>query len=166
MDDYTATADAVSLNFAANQDFTIGVRFRDHNVAPASPEVIIAKKAGLTSATAGYAIAVTGNVAKAYIADGATLVTADSPALSVSVDQVVIVRRSGDSLHVYCNGVWGVAVTGVAALDLSNAEELRDYRLSGAGTNYANVWGLARALYRRALTDIECAELETWLRAP
>jgi hypothetical protein len=147
---YDEAADAATLDFGSG-DFTLAFKFRHFHPSPASEEVLWAKKAGLTAASPGYALSVTGGVAKFYMADGSAQVTADSPALTAGADHKVVVQRTGGFLTVHLEGVAGTPVDSTGVGSISNSEVLRGGRLSGAGTSYASAWITRRAAFAEAV---------------
>jgi len=165
-DDYMEVADNDLLDFGASDSFTVVAVHRPWNTQGTN-DTLIAKKADTTNTTQGYSLSggsTTALQGQAQIGDGTAGITAVSGsrtsgqlAISAAVRNVTT-----DNVTVYLNGTAGTAVTDTTTGSLSNAEVLRIARLSGAGTEYADMEFIAAAVFRRALTAAEIAALTTY----
>ncbi len=154
-DDFCETQDSGLLNAASG--FTVAGLIRRYGT-PGSSQTLIAKKTNLTT-TAGWSLHVdTSKQLVARLGDGSANVSANTGAISDGVlSFVALVIRNG-MLYAHLNGVTsdGTAITiGSSA----NTEVLRMFRLSGAGTNYADADAFGWAVFRAALDDAALARL-------
>jgi hypothetical protein len=72
---------------------------------------------------------------------------------------------SADNLIVYLNGTAGTAVTDTTTGLINSADVFRIGRLSGAGTEYADMELLGVAIFRRALSAAEISVITSYYQA-
>lgn len=161
-DDYAAVADAAVLDFAASESFSVTAAFR-FQTAPSSSQVLIAKKADLTTG-AGYALYLdSSGRLNGVIADGTTSTTVQSTALTSGVAYFVALVRdvTNDRIFLVVNDTATAAVTDTTTGSLANSEDLRIGRLSGAGTSYGDFYGFAWSLFSSPLSTTSVAALRS-----
>lgn len=158
-DDYIEVPDNADLDFAASDSFTVLAVHRAWATFGTN-DVLVAKKADTTATTQGWALTAGSSTAaqgQGQIGDGTNGTTAVSGSrTSGAVSVVATVRNvTADTLTTYLNGVAGTPVTDPTTGTFANSEVVRVGRLSGAGTEYADMELLAVAVWRRALTAAE-----------
>ena len=156
-DDYMEVADNDLLDFGAGQAFTVVAAYR--NQANLASTNIIAKRTGDTAA--GWNIR-HGGTATTHVGlwgDGAANSTTTlASAATAGPLTVAVLRRDAAGLGAVGNAAgFGSGVTGNS--NTSNAEAMRIGRLSGAGTSYDDMEFLGAAVFRRALSDAEIAQV-------
>lgn len=142
-DDYMEIADNALLDMGATDPFTVLVVGRAWGTQGTN-DTLVAKKADVTNTTAGYLLANHGTTAlqlQADIGDGTNGIEATSASRTAGDRKVWAMVRSvaSDNLTTYINTTAGTSVTDTTTATLANAEVLRIGRLSGAGTEYADV---------------------------
>ena len=165
-DDYLEVPDDPLLDFAAGESFTVLVAHRARATFGTS-DALAAKKADTTAATQGWALTAGSSTAartQLQVGDGAAGATAVSGSRTSGAVSVVAGVRdtTADTLTVYLNGTAGTPVTDTTTSSSANAEVLRIGRLSGAGTEYADMELMAAAVWRRALTAAEISALSAY----
>jgi hypothetical protein len=168
-DDYMEVADSALLDFGASDSFTILAVHRPW-ATQGTNDTLIAKKANTTNTTQGYSLSGGSSTAlqgQAQFGDGAAGITAVSGSRTSGQLTITAAVRNvaADNLIVYLNGTAGTAVTDTTTGSLSNAEVLRVARLSGAGTEYADMELLAVAVFRRALSAAEISAITAYYQA-
>ena len=168
-DDYMEVADNALLDFGASDSFTVLAVHRPW-ATQGTNDTLIAKKANTTNTTQGYSLSGGSSTAlqgQAQIGDGAAGITAVSGSRTSGQLTITAAVRNvaADNLIVYLNGTAGTAVTDTTTGSLSNAEVLRVARLSGAGTEYADMELLAVAVFRRALSAAEISAITAYYQA-
>lgn len=166
-DDYLEIADNDLLDFGASDSFTVMAvgRFWGNQ---GTNDTLIAKKADATEITQGWSLSNGSTTAlngQAQIGDGTAGVTATSASrFAGALTTIAAVRNvTTDTVTVYTNGVAGTPVTDSTTGTLANSEVVRIGRLSGAGTEYADMELFAVAIWRRALSGDEVAAVSTAL---
>jgi hypothetical protein len=93
-----------------------------------------------------------------------TFVTSALPTLSTTALSVIAGVRnvSSDTITPYVNATAGTPIADTTVVSLANGYEMRVGRLSGTGTQHADMEGIAFALFRRALTQDEISLLNTY----
>jgi hypothetical protein len=168
-DDYFEVADNALLDFGAADSFTVVVVGRKWGSTLSM--VLLAKSAAQTSTMTGWAVAVESVAASTFraplIGDGTTRrIAAVTGYTEGSLFAVAGVRDiTADNLTAYRNGTAGTPVTDTTTGSLANNEVMRIGRLSGGGTDYADMELLAVAVFRRALTAAEIATIATYYGA-
>jgi hypothetical protein len=167
-DDYMEVSDNTLLDFGAINSFTVIAVHRVWDTQ-ATNRTLLAKKADTTDTTRGWSVSngsTTALEGQAQIGDGVAGVTAVSAARTAGALSVTAAVRDVDAstLTVYLNGVADTPVTDTTA-DLSNAEVMRIARLSGAGTEYADMELIGVAVFRRVLTASEVAQVTDYYQA-
>jgi hypothetical protein len=157
------------LNFDVSDSFTVVAVHRPWNTQGTN-DTLIAKKADTTNTTQGYSLSggsTTALQGQAQIGDGTAGITAVSGSRTSGQLTISAAVRNvtTDNVTVYLNGTAGTAVTDTTTGSLSNAEVLRIARLSGAGTEYADMELLAVAVFRRALTETEISRITAYYQA-
>lgn len=165
-DDYMEIADNSLLDMAATDGFTVLAVHRAWATLGTN-DVLVAKKPDMTELTAGWALTAgtsTAAQAQMQIGDGAAGTTAVSGSRTSGALSVVTGVRdtSGDTITTYLGTTAGTPVTDATTGSLANASELRIGRLSGAGSEYADMTLYAVAVWRRALTGDEVTTLNTY----
>jgi hypothetical protein len=168
-DDYMEVADSALLDFGASDSFTVLAVHRPW-ATQGTNDTLIAKKANATNTTQGYSLSGGSSTAlqgQAQIGDGTAGITAVSGSrTSGQLTITAAVRNvSADNLIVYLNDTAGTAITDTTTGSLSNAEVFRVARLSGAGTEYADMELVAVSVFRRALTATEIAQITAYYQA-
>jgi hypothetical protein len=160
-DDYMEIADNALLDFGASDDFAVVAVVRRWGTTTGTQ---VAKKTGIANNSAGYAIYNDSNWATRY-ADGSNEGVTGISLVSGASAVVSSVRTvATDKVTVYQNTTAGTLgnTTDPTTGSLANSEALRIGRLSGAGTQYADMELLAVLLFRRALTAAEIGQLVTY----
>jgi hypothetical protein len=165
-DDYMEVADNDLLDFGATDSFTMLAVHRPW-ATQGTNDTLLGKKANTTNTTQGYSLSGGSSTAlqgQAQIGDGAAGITAVSGSRTSGQLTITAAVRNvaADNLIVYLNGTAGTAITDTTTGSLSNAEVLRVARLSGAGTEYADMELIAVAVFRRALTSTEITEISNY----
>jgi hypothetical protein len=165
-DDYLEVADNGLIDFGATDSFTALVVHRPWGTQGTN-DTLIAKKANTTNTTAGWSLSGGSSTAlqgQGQVGDGSAGITAVSGSRTAgAVSLVAAVRNvATDDVIVYLNGTAGSAVTDTTTATLANAEVMRVGRLSGAGTEYADMEFVAGALWRRALTSSELTTITSY----
>jgi hypothetical protein len=168
-DDYMEVADNALLDFAAGDSFTLVAVHRPW-ATQGTNDTLIAKKANTTNTTQGYNLSGGSSTAlqgQAQIGDGTAGITAVSGSRTSGALMVTSAVRNvtADTLTVYLNKTAGTAITDITTGSLSNAEAWRIARLSGAGTEYADMELISVAVFRRALTAAEISQLVDYYQA-
>lgn len=168
-DDYMEVADNALLNFGASQSFTLVAIHRPWQTQGTN-DTLIAKKVNTTNTTQGYSLSAGSTTAlqgQSQIGDGSAGITAVSGSRTSGELTITAVVRNvaSDNLIVYLNGSAGSAVTDTTTGSLSNSEVLRIARLSGAGTEYADMELIGVAVFRRALSVSELTQLTSYYQA-
>jgi hypothetical protein len=164
-DNYLEIADAPDLNFTLTDSFTVAVLCRLHGTT--GNQVLLAKKINRTTGT-GYELdRGTSDAANFILADGTNTVTATAGALAQGVATLLAGVRSvaADNTQAFKDATGGTAASDGTADTLLNTEVLRIGRLSGAGTNQADMVFLGAAVLPWALSAAELAQLKTELMA-
>lgn len=160
-DDFFEVADNSLLDFANADDWTAVVVGNAWGTT--TDDTLIAKKAGTTSASTGWVLDMgTANVTQVRIADGTTQNTATAGTRTSGARAQWALVKSGSTLTGYLGSTAGTPVTVTAAGTFANAEVMRIGRLSGAGTNYADVQIIAVMVFRRALSASELAAIAAY----
>jgi hypothetical protein len=165
-DDYIEVADNALLDFDAADSFTIIAIHRPW-ATQGTNDTLIAKKANTTNTTAGYNLSGGSSTAlqgQAQIGDGTAGITAVSGnRTSGELTITAAVRNvATDDLIVYLNGTAGTAVTDTTTAAINSTDVFRIGRLSGAGTEYADMELLGVAVFRRALASADISSLTTF----
>jgi hypothetical protein len=165
-DDYLEVADNDLIDFGATDSFTALVVHRPWGTQGTN-DTLIAKKANTTNTTAGWSLSGGSSTAlqgQGQVGDGSAGITAVSGSRTAgAVSLVAAVRNvATDDVIVYLNGTAGSAVTDTTTATLANSEVMRVGRLSGAGTEYADMEFVAGALWRRALTSSELTTITSY----
>jgi hypothetical protein len=165
-DDYLEVADNGLIDFGATDSFTALVVHRPWGTQGTN-DTLIAKKANTTNTTAGWSLSGGSSTAlqgQGQVGDGSAGITAVSGSRTAgAVSLVAAVRNvATDDVIVYLNGTAGSAVTDTTTATLANSEVMRVGRLSGAGTEYADMEFVAGALWRRALTSSELTTITSY----
>jgi hypothetical protein len=160
-DDYMEVADNALLNFGADDSFTVMAAGRYWNTQGTN-DTLVAKKANTTNTTLGWSLTNGSSTAlngQTQIGDGTLGLTATSASRTVgAVATTTMVRDvTTDQVTVYTDTTAGTPVTDTTTGTLANAEVVRIGRLSGAGTEYADMEFFGAAVWRRALTAGEIA---------
>jgi hypothetical protein len=168
-DDYMEVADNNLLDFGATDSFTIVAAHRPW-ATQGTDDTLIAKKANTTNTTQGYSLSGGSSTAlqgQAQIGDGTAGITAVSGSRTSGQLTITAAVRNvtADNVIVYLNGTAGSAVTDTTTGSLSNAEVLRIARLSDAGTEYADMELVSVAVFRRALTATEIAQITAYYQS-
>jgi hypothetical protein len=168
-DDYMEVADNALLDFGAADSFTLVAIHRPW-ATQGTNDTLIAKKANTTNTTQGYSLSGGSSTAlegQAQIGDGTAGITAVSGSRTSGQLTITAAVRNvaADNLTVYLNGTPGTAITDTTTGSLSNAEVLRIARLSGAGTEYADIELIGVALFRRALTATEINQITAYYQS-
>lgn len=142
-DDYMEVPDNNLLDMGATDPFTVLVVGRAWGTQGTN-DALVAKKADVTNTTAGYLLSNHGTTAlqlQGDIGDGTNGVEATSASRVAGERKIWAMVRSvaSDNLTTYINTTAGTSVTDTSTATLANAEVLRVGRLSGAGTEYADV---------------------------
>lgn len=166
-DDYLEVADNALLDFGASDSFTVMACGRFWNTQGTN-DTLVAKKANTTNMTQGWSLSNGSSTAlggQTQIGDGSAGITATSASRTAgTLTTVTMVRNVGsDNVTVYTGGTAGTSVTDTTTATLANSEVMRIGRLSGAGTEYADMELFAVAIWRRALSAAEIAEMSTAL---
>lgn len=159
-DDYLEAPDHASLDFDADDYFTLAAAYRTHGTT--TGQTILAK-GSFDGSTAGYRLGrgSTANVAFIQIHNGVVPRTANVPsALTAGVTSVVVGTRDPVAVTVtaYKDGIVGTPGTGNAS-DLTTSFVLRLGRLSDVATEYADMEFFSAAIFRRALNQGEISRL-------
>jgi hypothetical protein len=169
-DDYMEVADNDLLDFESTDDFTVFAVYRPWDNFAANV-AHIAKKANTTTVTQGWLLGSAGIsiplLPRMQIGDGSAGIAALGSSRT-SGDLIVAagVRDiASDAVTVFMNAAAGTAVTDTTAGSLANSDAMRIGRLSGAGSNYANMELVAAAVFRRALTPAEIAQVTAYYQA-
>jgi hypothetical protein len=165
-DDYMEVPDNDLIDFGASDSFTLIAVHRPW-ATQGTNDTLIAKKANTTNTTAGWSLSGGSSTAlqgQAQLGDGTAGITAvsgsrTSGALTVSA---AVRNVTTDDLIVYLNGTAGTAITDTTTATLANSEVMRVGRLSGAGTEYADMELVSVAVIRRALTQAEITAITTY----
>jgi hypothetical protein len=165
-DDYMEVADDDLLDFGATDSFTLIAVHRPW-ATQGTNDTLIAKKANTTNTTAGYNLSGGSSTAlqgQSQNGDGTAGITAVSGSRTSGNLTVTIAIRNvaTDTLTVYLNNSAGTSVTDTTTGSLSNAEVLRIARLSGAGTEYADMELVSVAVGRRAISLNEIASIVSY----
>lgn len=168
-DDYMEVADNALLDFGANDSFTLVAIHRPW-ATQGTNDTLIAKKANTTNSTQGYSLSggsTTALQGQSQIGDGSAGITAVSGSRTSGQLTITAAVRNvaSDNLIVYRNDSAGSAVTDTTTGSLSNSEVLRISRLSGAGTEYADIELIGVAVFRRALSASEITQLTSYYQA-
>lgn len=162
---FAETGDANSIDFAANESFTIAVVARRYG---ASALGVMASKAAGT-ASVGYSLyfAQTTGLTSFRLHDGSVAVEATAPAPTDGVVTFFAGVRdvTADTLTAYTGATAGTPVTDTTTATLANANTLRMGRFAGAGTNYGEQEIVAVALFRYALSANALAQLNREMQA-
>jgi hypothetical protein len=155
-DDYLHIADHADLDFTASDSFTLLTCHRAWGTLGTN-DVLLAKKANTTAATTGWSLTAGSSTAaqgQGQIGDGTNGTTAVSGSRTAGALSTTITVRNvtADTLTTYLDGTAGTPVTDATTGTLANSEAMRVGRLSGAGTEYADMELVAAAIWRRALT--------------
>lgn len=151
-DDYAEVADAANLDFAAAESLSATVRFRVFGT-PAANQVLLAKKADLSTG-AGWALYLdTLRRVVGLIADGTNTTSVTSAALTAGQEYTATLVRdvANDQISLLLDGTQVTPVTDTTTGTLANAEVLRFGRLSGAGTSYLDAEFVAASLIRAVI---------------
>lgn len=162
-DDYCSIADNDLLDFTATDSFTVGVIHRPWNTQGTN-DALAAKKANTTDTTAGWSLtngASTALAAAGQVGDGTAGATATGATRSAGVrTMATLVRSTGaDTVTVFGDGTAGTPTTDATTATSVNSEVMRIGRLSGAGTEYADMELFAVFVARRAFTANELARI-------
>ena len=165
-DDFLETPDDALLDFGASDSFTVLAVHRAW-ATQGTNDVLLAKKADTTATTAGWSLTGGSSTAlqgQSQIGDGTNGITAVSGSrTSGALATVAAVRSvSDDTLTTYLSGTAGSPVTDTTTATLANAEVMRVGRLSGAGTEYADMELVAAIIWRRALTAAEITAVSNY----
>jgi hypothetical protein len=165
-DDYMQVANNALINFGAGDSFTLVAIHRPW-ATQGTNDTLIAKKANTTNTTSGYNLSGGSSTAlqgQAQMGDGTAGITAVSGSRTSGQLTVTAAVRNvtSDNLIVYLNGTAGTAVTDTTTGSINSADVFRIGRLSGAGTEYADMELLGVAIFRRALTASEITALTTY----
>lgn len=165
-DDFMEFPDLPEFNFGASESATFFVAGRFWGTQGTN-DVLIAKKANTTAATAGWSLtngSTTALNGQAQIGDGTAGITATSASrTSGNLTTIAAVRNvASDNLTVYTNGTAGTPVTDTTSASLTNTEVVRIGRLAGAGTEYADMEFFGAAVFRRALSAAEITTLNDY----
>jgi hypothetical protein len=168
-DDYMEVPDNDLIDFGASDSFTLVAVHRPW-ATQGTNDTLIAKKANTTNTTAGYNLSGGSSTAlqgQAQMGDGTAGITAVSGSrTSGQLTVTAAVRNvSADNLIVYLNGTAGTAVTDTTTGLINSADVFRIGRLSGAGTEYADMELLGVAIFRRALSAAEISVITSYYQA-
>jgi hypothetical protein len=162
-DDFFEVADNDLLDFGTTDSFTLVAVVRDWSTSATLHSWIAKKTAVYSASSAGYWLGRDTGSAAMAIADGTAQAT-DLQSISAGALMVASLTRdiATGTIAARVNGTGTTASgTGVTAT-LANSEVMRIGRLSGAGTNYADVELLAAMVFRRALSATELAAIATY----
>jgi hypothetical protein len=163
-DDLFEVADSDLLDFANADDFTVLAVARAWGTT--ADDTLVAKKAGTTSASTGWALKMAASsVTGGELSDGTTQHAPTAGTRTAGAVAVHSLVKSGSTVTAYLNGTAGTPVTITATGTFANSEVMRIGRLSGAGTNYADVELLGAAVFRRALTASEITSIANYYSA-
>ncbi len=137
-DDYRSVAHAAALDIGSTQNATFFMTVRQWPTL-GTGQTLAAKRAGTGAANAGWSVQ--GQTATTYrvqLSDGTNVVSADTPAITVGAIVTIgwVLNRSTQTLTAYANGVAGTPASAASLGAVSNTEDVRIGRLSGAGTSY------------------------------
>jgi len=154
------------LDFGATDSLTVVAAYRAW-VTLATNVARVAKKSNTTAATQGWLLGSDGTTAtlpRLQAGDGANGASAAGPARTSGALTITAGVRNvaTDRLITYMNGTAGTAVTDTTTGNLGNSEVMRIGRLSGAGTNYADMELLTVAVFRRALSPAEISTITSY----
>jgi hypothetical protein len=160
-DDYFEVADNDLLDFTNTEDLSAVAIVRAWGTT--ADDTLIAKKAGTTSASAGWMLDMgTSSVTQARISDGTTQHAPTAGTRTAGALSLLAAVKSGSTITSYLGSTAGTPVTITATGTYANSEVMRIGRLSGAGTSYADVELLAAMVFRRALSATELAAIATY----
>ncbi len=160
-DDYFEVADNDLLDFTNTEDLSAVAIVRAWGTT--ADDTLIAKKAGTTSASAGWMLDMgTSSVTQARISDGTTQHAPTAGTRTAGALSLLAAVKSGSTITSYLGSTAGTPVTITATGTYANSEVMRIGRLSGAGTNYADMELLAAMVFRRALSAAELAAIATY----
>jgi hypothetical protein len=168
-DDFFETPDSSLLDPGASDSFSVVAVYRHWNNFGTN-DALVAKKADTTAATQGWLLGSDGTtaaVARAQVGDGsnsASPVSASRTAGTLTLSALVL-DRAAATATTYRGGTAGTPISTTSVGSLANSEVMRIGRLSGAGTEYADMELLAVAVFRRALTAAELATIATYYGA-
>jgi hypothetical protein len=164
-DDYMEVADNALLNFGASDDFTVLAVVRSW-ATPSSNGTYIGK---VDASGAGWRIrqSGTGFSVTSINTDGTNSTSATGPTISSGLlaAHAFVTDRSAQTLTTYTNGVGGTAVNVSATTSMANTLPVRVGRFSGVGVQTLDGEVLAVAVYRRALTQAEIAQVTAYYQA-
>lgn len=168
-DDYMEVTDNALLDFDASESLTVVAAHRVWNTQGTN-DTLVAKKDNTTNTTQGWSVSGGSSTALAVqsqIGDGAAGITATSSnRVAGELTITAAVRDSAaDTLTVYRNDTPGSAVTDTTTGSLSNSEAIRIARLSGAGAEYSDMELVGIAVFRRALSASEVAQVTAYYQA-
>lgn len=162
-DDYMSVSDNDLLDFGATDSFTVLAVVRQWATVVASG-AILTKTDGTLASNTGYLIASETAGYRISFQDGTNRTRSDiASGNTASVQVVGLVRDvSGDALRSYLNGSLSSSTTDVTTGSLGNALGLRVGRYDAASGVYADMEGIAFAVFRRALTQYEIDAITGW----
>ena len=162
-DDYFKIADSSLLDFTQSESFTTLVALR---VWGTSQMATLSKKAGFASTAGWQAYRAFGVNDYLDIADGTNRST-DGQAMASSgavYCQVGVRSTSGDTVAMYVNGTASAATTDTTTATLANSLDLYVGSIGGT-SDYADMEGIAFAVFRKALTQYEIELLNDYYQA-
>ncbi len=160
-DDFFEVADNDLLDFTNTQDLSAVAIVRAWGTT--ADDTLIAKKAGTTSASAGWMLDMgTSSVTQARISDGTTQHAPTAGTRTAGALSLLAAVKSGSTITSYLGSTAGTPVTITATGTYANSEVMRIGRLSGAGTNYADMELIAALVFRRALSATELSAIATY----
>lgn len=160
------TPDHDDFDFGPGQDFTIVLVGRIPDMTITATHTYVAKRVGLALANTGWSLIHGGgaNQVAGGATDGAAGVNATATLAGQSGAIVTLAyRRVGTEVASFINTTRGVN-TDTSTGTLANSEVVRVGRLSGAGTNYANLDVFGLGIARVGLTEPQVACLARDLR--
>lgn len=169
-DDFIEVADNSLIDFDNTQSFSLVAVYR-HWANFGTNDTLIAKKADTTNTTQGYYLgsgASTAAQTQGQVGDGAAGATATQTTSRTSGDVFVstLVRNvAADTITTFLNTTPGSAVTDATTLTSANTEAFRIGRLSGAGSEFADMELVSVAVFRRALSATEIGRIVAYYQA-
>lgn len=163
-DDYGETPDNPLLDFAATDDFTIGVCLREW-ATPVSNRVLMGKR---SSSGAGWTLRGEGTTyaGVGVITDGTNNANGTSPAAAsgVRASYVSTINRGTQRIITYAQGVAGSSADLTTVGSLVNSIPLDIMRRPTVGTDYADGEGFCWFVDRRVWSPQEITVWDTYVR--
>lgn len=163
-DDYLEVPDNSLLDFGASDSFTVMTAVRDWSTSVTLASYASKRVRAYTpTADIGWWLGRNTTSLSGTFSDGSSLMQPTFMALTAGAFTVgTMVRNvSADTAELFRGGSAGGTVTDATTGTLANPEVLRIGRLSGAGSDYADMEFRGSAVWRRALTAAEVALVNT-----